>query len=316
MRDDLGMMCDDFLRNVANMKKTLGIFQYSQMYDIPAYMYLAARQEPNQEMIQLCEEIIKENTDWLSSFRSNGKQVFVTCLALSRDPGAMMSSAIVAYEKLRGYFSAGAYLPLLAIFMSERIPPENYVSFVQKTHSLFRQMKRQHMFMTGTEDVVFAGLIAMHGEGNIDLADSEECYQALSKQFTFHGNAMQTVGHSLSLCMGTPLEKTQRTLELYDMLEEYGIRYGCDFDMVALAVLANCGIDLSLLAADIADIVDYLDHYGHYGIFNKRSRYFHAALIANAYHAGNVIETTSAVVVSGLMEIARQQAAAAAAAAA
>lgn len=288
---------------------------YSYFSAISAYYFMSQKTEANEEMIKLCRQIIKENNGIFSSFRGTGEPIFACILAADEDPGTKMALALAAYDALRRFFSFSPFLPYLALIMTDIVTPDAYNLIALNTEEIYNSMHASHIFLTSNEDIPYAGLFAMSKRQNEDLLlESETIYSILTDNFSFFSrNALQTISHALTLCIGEPRQKCKNFFNLYDKAKDAGLKYSHSFDLSALAILANLGLDLDSVTEDLLDVTNYLKN--RYGFFSGTKRKQHAIMICAANYMNANIELTSAIVVSALLEIINQQAAAAAAAA-
>ena len=319
MEQSLFQSCVEFITYRDICRQDFLWTAYRQVFPVCAYIYMNHRTEPNSEMTKLCKEILRENNGLFSAFRSNGEPIFVSMLATEEDPGMKMDAAQVAYTHLRNYFMASAYLPFLAMVMPDMMPVNQFDRFASETRQLYDEMNRQHTFLTGSEDVIFAGLLCVNRERDYrELVDEMEyLYANLKDTGVFHRNAMQSLSHALVLCQGSAQKKYNNLQELCYMLKSSGIKYGKDYEMIPLGILANVGIDLETVCNDLIEVYDFLEKENGYGFFGfgKTARLMHASMILCAYYSPGIIELSSAVIISVLLEIQQQQAAQAAAAA-
>ncbi|HCK88235.1 MAG TPA: hypothetical protein DHW39_05430 [Erysipelotrichaceae bacterium] len=319
MEQTLREICEDFLyyRDVIRAERIFG--SYRQLYPVCSYIYLIKHQEPNEEMIALCKSILRENTSFISYFRGNGEEVFITMLATDDDPGRRMKLALAAYDFLKDYFASSSFLPFLALTMARLVRPDAFADFSLRAKQIYDMMHDSHLWLTGQEDVAFSGLLALDSTRSNDelLEEMEYCFDRCSKGMTFHHNAVQSVSHALTLCAGDRRTKCDNLKLFLEALELSGIQIPKGYEQVSLAILPNLGIPLDTLVADFCAVDDFLavkDGYGFFG-FSKRTRYMHDAMILSAYYLSESVELTTAVIISVLLEIQSEQAAAAAAAA-
>ena len=318
MNEELYRMCMDFTEYQTLLKGMYTWTSYSQVFPVAAYICLNHRDEPNEELLRLCDTILRENSGTFSNFRGNGKVVYIAMLSTDIDPGARMERAAIAYEELRDRFSASSYLPLLALIMAKNAAVQEYPDIARRTKTIFDAMNAEHAFLTSSEDSVFAGLLALQNKPlKSSIDEMEEIYEWLNSEFSFHRNSKQTLSHALVLCEGEWYDKCMRLKRLCDALDREGIRYSRDFALVPLAILANMGIETEQLLNDMLACDAYLQDQSGYGFlgFSSKKRLMHAAMITAAYHMTGSYELSCAVIIGELLEIAAQQAAAAAAAA-
>lgn len=319
MNSELRRVCDMFIDYRMQIRDMTMFSSYRQLYPLCAYVFMVRNQEPNEEIMRLCKEIIRENFGIFSMFRGNGEKVMTALLSCESDPGRVMALSDEAYSILREDFHASHYLPVLAYYMATTMAPEKYEQFSYDTRTLFDLYNHVHPVMTSEEDALFIGLLNATGRDFHDLVnESEEIWKSLKSEFRWHKDALQTIAHALTLCSGEGPLKAARFYNLLSRLRAEGYKYGKDYEAVPLAIIANLGIDPEQIFYDFAEAEAYLADTGDYGFwsgFSTKARYMHTVLVLSVYYMNGTSELTAAFIVSVLMEIAREQAAAAAAAA-
>ena len=123
-------------------------------------------------------------------------------------------------------------------------------------------------------------------------------------------NSVQSLSHVLSLIEGTAEEKCRRTLELFDLLKQQGIKYGTSYELPTLGVLALSSMDLEETASNVVRINGFLSQQKGFGAFGigAKQRFMYAGMLANE-SLGNAGALEAAYVNSTISIIAAQQAA-------
>jgi hypothetical protein len=319
MNEQLAKLCYEFLLYRDQLRDGRFFHSYRQLYPLCAYICMIRHQEPNDEIVRLCREILREYAGFFSMFRGNGEEVMVTLLSCETDPGACMELCDQAYSSLRSEFHASHYLPLLAYYMATSMPAVKFDEFTYRTRELYDTFNNLHPFLTSEEDSLYMGLLTASGRDPRAIAEeAEEIYEMLAGEFPFHKNPIHSLSHALTLCPGAAPAKAARFRNLFRELRDMDYRYGKDYELIALGILANMGYETEQIMEDFINVDRYLadsDGYGWLGGFSRRTRYLHAVLILSVYYHNGSSELTAAMIVSVLMEIQAEQAAAAAAAA-
>lgn len=319
MNPELERVCAQFVDYRYQLRE-MNIFQsYHQLYPLCAYICMIRNQEPNEEIMNLCRQLIRERFGAFNMFRGNGEKAITALLACENDPGMAADLCVEAYDALRDEFSASHYLPMLAYYMATAIAPGKYEEFADSTLRLYHMFNDMHPILTSEEDVIFIGLLNATKRSHAELVkEAEDIWQALRDDFRWNKDALQTCAHALVLCPGDPMLKAARFYNLFKRLRAEGFRYRKGFDAVPLAIVANLGIDAEQIVDDFIEAQHYLEQSGGYGFwsgFSTQTRYMHTILVLSAYYGNGNSELAAAFIVSVLREIAEQQAAAAAAAA-
>ena len=144
-------------------------------------------------------------------------------------------------------------------------------------------MKKDHPFLTSSDDYTFCALLALsEKQDDALIADAEACFAQL-KGKGLSRNGIQSLSHVLSLYDGSALIKCQKTLDLYQKIKEQGIHFGTSYELPILGILALSGQNLTETAAAIAEIDGWLKHQKGFGLFGgitAKQRTMYAALLA------------------------------------
>ncbi len=114
------------------------------------------------------------------------------------------------------------------------------------------------------------------------IEDSEQCYRSLKPNF-FSSNAVQSLSHVLALCNGDSDSKCRKTMDLFEKLKNAGHKYGTDYELPTLGILAVSGGDLDGIIQEISEIDDWLSQQKGFGFFSsitRKQRLMHAGIIA------------------------------------
>lgn len=318
MRSSLNALCNDFISGRDLIKSAFG-WESSYMYPISAAIFTEKRQQPDIGRMKDCERLLKRSTGIFSNFRGTLKLPMVSMLAVSLDPEEKLRRALQVYGLLKEHFWGSPYLPVASMVIADLVSPERFGEMAAHTRHIYELMKGQHPFLTFSEDSVFAALLALSDMADEQIVDeTENCYRLLKPEF-FSGNAVQSLSHVLALGEGSPEAKCRKTLELYDSLKENGMRYGREYELATLGVLALLPVSVDALTRDMAEVDAFLSSQRGYGIFGlpKKQRLMHAGmLISSDYIGGENLSMSSAAISSTISLIIAQEAAICAAVAA
>ncbi|BCN29324.1 DUF4003 family protein [Anaeromicropila herbilytica] len=203
-------------------------------------------------------ELIKKKTGFFSNFKGTTKLATASFLALDEEPEVKMDKVLKIHELLKEDFYSSAYLPISAMMIADMVEPDRYQQITQRTRRIYDLMKREHPFLTSSEDCTYATILALSDmEDSSALREMEKCYEILKPQF-FSGNAVQSLSHVLALGEGSVEYKCNRVTELYQNLKERGYKYGTSYELATLGVLANSDIELSELTKIMIEVDEYL----------------------------------------------------------
>ena len=285
MRSTLSTLCNNFIEN-RDVIKSDYIFESSYMYPVAAAIFTGAHQRADSARLKEAEYILKDNTGIFSNFRGTLNLPMIALLAVSQNPEEKMRNAMDVYRRLKELFWTSTYLPVASMVIADLVAPQEYSAVAARTRHIYELMKGEHPFLTSAEDSVFAALLALSDLTDEQIvAETEYCYQLLNGEF-WSGNSVQSLSHVLAMGQGSPEAKCRKTIELYQTLKENGMRYGRQYELATLGVLALLPVGVDGLMMDMAEVDEFLSGQRGYGFFGvgRKQRLMHAAmLVASNY---------------------------------
>lgn len=276
MRITLERQCARFIENRDIVKS---VYRWESGYLVPVAAACCGSERADAERLRGALRLIKREAGPFSAFRGMARPVIAAMLAQEADPETALRDALDAYKALRGQFMSSIYLPMAALTLTRW--SENFHAAAEETRAVYEEMKKDHRFLTSSEDCVFAALLALSPyDAREAEREAEACYIRLRTYFPA-GNGLQSLSHVLALGEGDADVKCDRTMTLYEELRRTTLRYGRGYELPVLGALALIGRDPSELAEDLSDADEYLQGQKGYGVFGAgaTSRRMHAALI-------------------------------------
>ena len=292
MRNSLNTICNSFIANRDTIKSTY-VWDSSYMYPVAAAIFTGANVQAEETRLKESESVLKENTGIFSNFRGTLKLPMVSLLAVSGKPEEKMQNALEVYRLLKEFFWNSTYLPVASMVIADLVAPQEYSTIAARTRHIYELMKNEHPFLTSSEDSVFAALLALSELTDEQIVEqTESCYQLLREEF-FSGNAIQSLSHVLAMGQGSPESKCHRLLNLYYALKENGMRYGREYELPTLGVLAMLPAGVDALTMDMAEVDEYLADQRGYGFFgaSRKQRLMHAAMLVACDYTGGENQT-------------------------
>ena len=283
MRTSLKSLCNSFIESRDTIKETF-FWGSSYIYPVAAAVFVDKRVTADRERLEMCGDILKENTGFFSNFRNYVKLPMISMMAVSSNPEEKLKKALAVYELLKQHFFSSTYLPLASMTISDYIEPDHYEGVARRTRRIYDLMKQEHPFLSSGEDSVFAALLALSTASDEQIVlNTEQCFDILKPQF-FSSNAVQSLSHVLALCEGDTEMKCGRAMDLFYKLKDQGYKYGTGYELATLGVLAMLPADLDTIANDIVEVAEFLADQRGYGILGmtKRQRLMHAGLIVTS----------------------------------
>ncbi|MBQ8953185.1 MAG: DUF4003 family protein [Clostridia bacterium] len=257
--------------------------EYSQIYPVCANIFCARGLTADRERLEACKALIKEKTGIFSNFPGVVRPPVACMLALRENPSAMMEETLTCYELLKERFWGSSYLALVSFLLADMTEPGEAPEKALRGRTLYDLMKKQHPFLTSSEDSVFAVLMAFSDKTDDELIDDmERCYALLRKRFS-SGNALQSVSHVLALASGAAEQKVSRLEALYDTIRDMGGKYGKYHELATLAALSIVTEDAKAVASDMLEVDSFLAQQKGYGLLgiDRKTRMMHAAMIVS-----------------------------------
>ncbi len=320
MRDSLNDKCRLFIENRDAFKAAFP-WENGYFYPICTSFFVDRGRVADVERLKECRKILKNRVNAFSNFRSQAELSIVAMLAVCDDPGEKLDETIMIYRALKEHFWSSEYLPVAAMILSESVESEKRSEICERARRIYGLMKKEHPFLTSSEDSVFAVMLALSERSDDEIVrETETCYNILKEKF-FDRNAVQSLSHVLALAddgIRTSGDKCRDVARLFDMLKAKKHKYGTGYELATLGVLATlpCGLDETL--NDLIAVSDFLKAQKGYGFFGlaREQRMMHAGMIVTAERMGGSSAMQGAAVGSTLSLIAAQQAATCAAIAA
>lgn len=309
MNDQLTRICEQFITDRDIIKST---FPWDSAYIIPlCAMALGSKNvDISSDKLKECRKALEQHTSIFSSFRGNTKLPMVTILAGADDPLDIMQASMAIYSEMREFFYGSEYLAYISAVLTDIITREQAEATAKRAKEIYTRMKKEHPFLTSSEDSAYAVLMALTEKSEDALAsEMEQCYKILKQHF-HNSNPVQSVSHVLAMTQGDAQEKCDRLLALFDRLDQSGLKYGTYYELAALASLSLLDADSDELIAQIKEVDEFLSEQKGYGFFtiDRKTRLMHAVILVSNYHAPNNMTNTAAM--NGtLAMVAAQQAA-------
>ncbi|OON97011.1 MAG: hypothetical protein ATN31_08840 [Candidatus Epulonipiscioides saccharophilum] len=303
MNLNLKSLCEKFIQNRDIIKENFA-WDNSLIYPACAMIFVDKNSTANTDNLKSCKTILKQNTGIFSNFRANTRIPVISMMSLSHDPVERIQNTLAFYNVLKKYFWNSEYLALGALILSNMIELDQYDFIAMKASNIYKAIKKIHPFLTSSEDAVFCLLLAASDKTEDEiLAYTEECYVLLKPHF-FSPNAVQALSHALTLQNGSSKDKCNKVMTLFDNLKQNGYKYGTNFELASLGLLATLDVDRKELIENFGAVNGYLKQQKGYSLFGTiaSQRYVHTTMILLKYY-GSDTDTSSATFMDTAMSI-------------
>lgn len=305
MNNSLQRRCELFIQNYNEIR---GGFKWDSTYILPlcANIFTERGKQADAEWLKRCLNLLKQKTGVFSNFRGISRLATAALLAVKDDPEDRLDRALQVHQVLKEQFLNSEYLPVTAMILADLAKPAEYKEIARRTKDIYKLMKNEHPFLTSSEDSTFAALLALSDKSNVQLVEEmEKCYQLMKPRF-FSGNAVQSLSHVLALGEGSAEMKCRRVEELFNALKSAGLKYGTDYELPTLGVLALLNVSVDVLAKDMAEVEAYLKKqkgFGALGIGRKQRLMYAGMLVAGEYMQSDTGQELQTAAINGVISL-------------
>lgn len=310
MRSSLAGLCSLFIENRDVVKSTF-TWESNYMYPVCASIITDKGMQADEGRLIRCKELLNEQTGVFSNFRSTAKLAMIAMMSVDSNPNEKLKNALLVYDNLKEHFWTSQYLPVASMFIADMVEPDLYREKAVQTRRIYELMKNVHPFLTSGEDSIYAAMLALSEQSEEDIvAEAENCYRLLKPEF-FSGNAVQSLSLVLTLCEGSAEEKCNAVMELFRKLKARGYKYGTEYELSTLGVLAMLPAERETIIQDIIETDGFLADQRGYGFFGigRKQRLMHAGMIVTSDYLKDNHTMQSTATHSAIALIAAQQAA-------
>ncbi len=277
-----------------------------------ASVYALNGQAAQVERLRASKTLLKDRVGAFNYFRSAVEEPMAALLDVSGQPEQTLENSLRVYDLLKQDFHSSPYLPLTAFSLAHLAPQTRYEELARRTRALYERMNREHPFLTSYEDSAHCALLAMSSQtDDLLIHDIEDCYTRLKPEF-FSANAVQSLCHMLALFPGEAEEKCRRVLALRDAVKAAGRKWGTNYELSTLGIVALCTDNPQALAHRVVEADAFLEGQKGFGVFSSVSaaqRLMYAALLVLADEATPSIALPSSLISSTVSLILAQEAA-------
>lgn len=219
-------------------------------------------------------------------------------LSLADDPKQLLKGALSTYDALKAAgFRSSDYLAVAAFCIAEGTPQEGRAETVKRAKAFYDGMRRQHFFLTGREDYIYAAMLGMSGtEVDSGAERLERIYQALKHDYML-GNKVQALSQVLVLSEDET-QSIERFRALRGALAAKRLRMDQEFTLSSLGVLSLLPVKIDQIADEVEEVYTYLKAQRGLGAWSTMKQ--QRLLLAAAVVAFARLEDQSGVVAAAL----------------
>lgn len=311
MRDEVRRRCELLIQNRDTMNEAFK-WGNSLLNLSAAYMITSKEKRTDVAKLKQCKALIKEKTSTFSNFKGNANCAVTAMLAVSPDAELLLADGMRVHGMLKAKLRDSVYLPMAAMSIARLASLERQEEVVTKTKEIYDRIKTEHPFLTSVEDSSFCALLALSEKSVEELvAEAEACYRFLTEHTRYPKNSVQSLSHVLALYDGKPEEKCEKVIELYDTLKACGLKYGTNYELPVLGILAMTSNNYEALAEELTEVSTWLSKqkgFGLWGSVSVRQRLMFAGMLLQEQEGQKEVSET-ALIQSSIATVVAQQAA-------
>ncbi len=285
MNQELQERCQLFVDNKNVLDKGF-VWDGATIMPICAMLHAQKNQKVNVEKMKECRKILKGKVGVFSGLRSYGEMVLLSKMALAENSTEYLEKTLQAYALFKKYkLSEDAFTAMAAMLLVDHVDMTRWELTIEAAKRIYTRMKKDHPFLTGTEDVSFAILMAMSElPEEWMMHEMEACYQALHKKFGATDGS-QSLSHVLAMNQEDTAKKCEAILELDALFKGKKKKFDSR-GIVMYGSLYMLQMDKEEMLGAIIEVDAYLKQQKGFGAFSVDSyqRLMYATmLVMNQY---------------------------------
>jgi len=260
MNQQVESMLNLFTQNHQNIR-TEFVWQEPTAKRLAALAYALAGESLDFERIKSCHQMIKSEVGAFSNFRGMLSVYVAAALSLTPDPQQLLEDTLRVYDLLKEQrFWGSDYLVVTAYEIAVNAKRFDHEHIAARTRGFYDEMKSNHRFLVGSDDYIFAAMLALT---DLDIHDGANKIKAIHirlkeefSRFTSR-NSLLTLAQMLALG-GSTEEGAYNIGKLNRALRNRKIKLDKTYTMPSLGVLSLLNLDPCKLADELIAVTDFL----------------------------------------------------------
>jgi len=291
-------ICDRVAENRKVVQKA-GFGQMGILRSASAAMIACAGQDADLDKIKECKSILRSNQGVFSDFRGYSEQMIYCKMSVKKNPEKYLADASKTYKILKeGKFFTSEIMALAAMSIVDTGRVDEAEEIALKTKELLKEMRERHPFLVDSSDTAYAALLAMKDSSIPQIVeDVEACYEILKDTFPLHKDSVYSLCQVLTLYDGTPKEKCEHAMNLYDGFKNSKVRYGKEHELAFLGVLSNLDVPDKTIIRDVINACNTIKRRRGFSFvyMDKQTRLMFGSMITAYKYSGGENDTASTV---------------------
>lgn len=277
---------DLMIRNSEKIDKIESICTINILKKCAALNLTLKDKDVDVDKVIACKKLVKSKCHLFSYFRNNNLLNTAIFLSLEDNPEEALNILLNIHKKLKDKFKSSEFLPLAAEVIFNAKSNINIDEAINKSKEAYDYMKSNHFFLTGSEDVSAAAMLAINSNNLKEtFKEIELCYKTLKYNYFSPGDNLQTLSHILSLFPGTVEEKCKNVIELDKALRNNKVPLK-SYSLPLLGIAQLITDDYNELAKNISETDNILRKHSGFGSLSLGSSKRHmisTSLVCSTY---------------------------------
>lgn len=300
MNSELIKKCDLLVANRNILRETL-TWESDLMALAGSSYYVGLGIKADADKFKNSNEILKAKAGMFSNYRGNVRIPLLCRMSVSESPEKYLEAIRSIVDSMKDLkWINKDYKTIAAITIYDHVHQNGEQDAVEKMVDLYKGMEENHPWLTSSQDVPFAAILAVsEADTNALLREMENCYQIL-KEFFSDQNAVQSLSQVLAIDIGNTVAKCNKLKQAWNLLKEKKHKYGTGYELALLGMLCLLDIPIEKAVEEIIEADEYLK--GHKGFGNlslgKKTRLMYAVLMVINAHTLPTARTHENILVS------------------
>lgn len=275
------------INNHEKIKEVKGSWQMGMMQQSCILSSTIKNQSIIPKKVEESIDIIKKNTGIFSNFRGHSLFYLSNLLSNKVDIDESFKSILNIYDKLKeNKFFNDTYLPFLAIIINENKDKLDVDISIERTRYVYDFMKKNHPFLTSSDDYCRAALIAINSKDlDNDLEYIENCYNIFNSKGFYKSNNLQSLSHIMVFDKNKSEESLNKVLRIKRLLEKNDCKIdGYGYPLIgAISLLEYDEEQLVRQIKNVSDKLKDVKGFGNWSLGKNNRNIISAAIVASAY---------------------------------
>ncbi len=280
---------EKFVEQYRILKETFPM-QDSHVLMYASTVFINAKKVLDTTLIEQNIELLKQSTTLFSRFRGSNTFRVAIELSIAEDAARLLQNSKAIYQLMVDEdFKKSGDLPIAALYLAKDVGLQDAPQAIEKAKAIFDQMNKRHFWLTGTDDYIYACLLAASDLSIEAINDScSYYYNALSGAGIKKNNALQSVTHVLTLGQSPGAELVNTFLKAIAQLDanDYHVRNHVLPIVALLTIIGKTPSALIERAIDLSNWLKQNDYFGEFDV-DANIRLAIAAAIITDYHAND-----------------------------